>query len=979
MYSGKNAVNPAYPTQWALNPTAYQNIDSSQVDWAALAQQWIAMKEAAAIVAAPQPPAKPDIEGGEAPMEVENPDTNCESIVPPGAEWNAATNSWGNTWNQWGWGWQGNDPKMAGDPSMTMTPMMDGYPVAPDNASAMPGYTTTGAVATPTFQHGYWTAPQVEQSNSRSSSRNQDNRSKSKNRDSKSSRNRSHREKVPVIPPVMDHIDMPAMGGTTATIDAAKRRQLPAWIREGLEKMEREKQRAMEREQEKKAREEAEKEKKRLEEEELERMKAEASGQPMLPAKSKFDSDSDNEDVDKEEPPLPEPEQNIQEENEPEEIPAVKTEPDEKPTLVQKSKEEIMQEVMYAVRRSLTEILLEVTDQEIHTVSQEELARYNAAQASRLNAMKASKSKALAAIASGLGLGAYESSSDGSGDEDDQKDLSDHQLQEIIKRKRLEFERTAREIEAEVRRAELRENAEEPTTPVATPERPRRSRSSATPPPIETETPEKKPERRMSKDVKKNNHKSSDKQDGVRRLGTIPEEKVKKTNKWEKTPSPQIKSTSEKDSSSSSSSDSDDSSSSSSDSSSESDQDAKVVRSKKRKRRSSSENDPANKSKKENQKKIQKTDERNAKSKHGNYEKYEKSRTKKNDEHYDKHKSSRNERHKDKYRDDSDDDRPRKRSKRSTSYESRSGRKRTSRDRSEERSRRRDKRSYDRDSSKRDRSYDRSGRDYERSGRDYDRSGRDYERSGRDYERSGRDHDKYDRYLHERKDNVKNIFLISYRTSSCDILLLFSVTETAVQTVEDDENDPICGKENEVEKDRSLFGNLSNVPSVKTSTPTRWPSVLEMLENMAHCCNRNPINNILRRIGQDDLKIVQMEWNLLEDLIKFFGKFREVVEGISSQKRCTINFGLVLKTELKEVLNSIADHETLIMLALKNNRLANLVKRFPTTETLVTAALLDCRFIRLKEIDTYLEAKAKTPASFVVERATNKIHCSRLK
>lgn len=35
---------------------------------------------------------------------------------------------------------------------------------------------------------------------------------------------------------------------------------------------------------------------------------------------------------------------------------------------------------MLAVRRSLTEILLEVTDQEIETVSQEELARYTATQ-----------------------------------------------------------------------------------------------------------------------------------------------------------------------------------------------------------------------------------------------------------------------------------------------------------------------------------------------------------------------------------------------------------------------------------------------------------------------------------------------------------------------------------------------------------------------------------------------------------------------
>lgn len=98
MFSGKDAANPAYPTQWALNPNAYQNIDSSQVDWAALAQQWIAMKEAAAIVSVPQPPSKTD-EEGEAPMEVENPDHDA----PSGTDWNSSSNSWaGNNWNQWG-------------------------------------------------------------------------------------------------------------------------------------------------------------------------------------------------------------------------------------------------------------------------------------------------------------------------------------------------------------------------------------------------------------------------------------------------------------------------------------------------------------------------------------------------------------------------------------------------------------------------------------------------------------------------------------------------------------------------------------------------------------------------------------------------------------------------------------------------------------------------------------------------------------
>lgn len=61
--------------------------------------------------------------------------------------------------------------------------------------------------------------------------------------------------------------------------DAAKRRQLPAWIREGLEKMEREKQKAVERERQEE-----------LRKQELEaRKKAEDEARAVLnPSKSKF-------------------------------------------------------------------------------------------------------------------------------------------------------------------------------------------------------------------------------------------------------------------------------------------------------------------------------------------------------------------------------------------------------------------------------------------------------------------------------------------------------------------------------------------------------------------------------------------------------------------------------------------------------------------------------------------------------------------
>lgn len=65
--------------------------------------------------------------------------------------------------------------------------------------------------------------------------------------------------------------------------DAAKRKALPAWIREGLEKMEREKSKKEEQERLKKEREEQEKQ------QQLERQKAEEeAARTGIPLKSKF-------------------------------------------------------------------------------------------------------------------------------------------------------------------------------------------------------------------------------------------------------------------------------------------------------------------------------------------------------------------------------------------------------------------------------------------------------------------------------------------------------------------------------------------------------------------------------------------------------------------------------------------------------------------------------------------------------------------
>lgn len=143
MYSGSDSTESQNYTQWALNPSAYQNISSENVDWAALAQQWIIMKEAGppvpeqatAAVVTPiiQSKSKKEVllEGGEAPMDVENEKEDniggCHfepSTNPP-----AVSDSW--NWNhqqQWGWNntWSGPPgvPPPGSAPGVVKAPLL---------------------------------------------------------------------------------------------------------------------------------------------------------------------------------------------------------------------------------------------------------------------------------------------------------------------------------------------------------------------------------------------------------------------------------------------------------------------------------------------------------------------------------------------------------------------------------------------------------------------------------------------------------------------------------------------------------------------------------------------------------------------------------------------------------------------------------------------------------------------------------------
>lgn len=97
--NSENSQN--YPTQWALNPSAYQNVSNESVDWAALAQQWIMMKESVPPEHPPKHPQKEMLnEGGEAPMDVEN---EKDELDEQWAENSNSTPSGGAVHDQWNW------------------------------------------------------------------------------------------------------------------------------------------------------------------------------------------------------------------------------------------------------------------------------------------------------------------------------------------------------------------------------------------------------------------------------------------------------------------------------------------------------------------------------------------------------------------------------------------------------------------------------------------------------------------------------------------------------------------------------------------------------------------------------------------------------------------------------------------------------------------------------------------------------------
>jgi len=280
-------------------------------------------------------------------------------------------------------------------------------------------------------------------------------------------------------------------------LDAAQRKKLPIWIREGLEKMEREKQKKLEKERMMVEKEETLRRKREEEAQARQILEEDMAndGKARVPRKSKFDSDSEGEGHSRSGSPesstpglgslaarkrrsrfdaVPSATRLQKKPSSEGEIKAVVEDDDDSgggrddndgepmpaPEPLQ-TEEDRMREMMVKLRRWMTEILLDVTTDMMGEIAGEVINRARM----RAPPVQVKKSSgALASLSGGIGLGIYsDSESDGEasvgpgGDGVDGETDSDEELRETIRKKRKGFQATERSILQKLQNEEMAE------------------------------------------------------------------------------------------------------------------------------------------------------------------------------------------------------------------------------------------------------------------------------------------------------------------------------------------------------------------------------------------------------------------------------------------------------------------------------------------------------------------------------------------
>lgn len=153
--------------------------------------------------------------------------------------------------------------------------------------------------------------------------------------------------------------------------------------------------------------------------------------------------------------------------------------------------------------------------------------------------------------------------------------------------------------------------------------------------------------------------------------------------------------------------------------------------------------------------------------------------------------------------------------------------------------------------------------------------------------------------------------------------------------------------------------------SLKMDVKTRWYSVLIMIESLvAH--NKNVINVMLLNTDNSHLALTNNELLLLKELVSLLKQFQRITAIFSGEKYATLNYYVVFRSEIYSLLET-EPQDSLEIKMLKANMMLQFDYRFPLSDIVVLASLLDPRFQNLLDIKQYLQSIKLSAVDFLVK------------
>ncbi|KAJ6639130.1 putative AC transposase, partial [Pseudolycoriella hygida] len=155
--------------------------------------------------------------------------------------------------------------------------------------------------------------------------------------------------------------------------------------------------------------------------------------------------------------------------------------------------------------------------------------------------------------------------------------------------------------------------------------------------------------------------------------------------------------------------------------------------------------------------------------------------------------------------------------------------------------------------------------------------------------------------------------------------------------------------------------------SLKMDVETRWYSVLIMMESLI-AYNKNVINVMLLNTENSHLALVNNDVLLLKELVALLKQFQRITAIFSGEQYATLNYYTVFRSEIYSLLES-EPQDSLEIKMMKANMMAKFDHRFPLSDIVVLASLLDPRFQNLLDIKNYLQSNKLTAVDFLVKCA----------